>query len=393
MTIAKELKASFQRSSLIRQMFEKAAQLKAVHGPNQVLDFTLGNPNLPPPKEFDDALEQALADKRPGIHGYMPNDGYPDTRAAVAAAVSREHGVALKGPNVMMTCGAAGGLNVIFRTILDPGDEVITPVPYFVDYRFYVNNHQGKLVTVPTRSDFTLDTEAMARAITPRTKAVLINSPNNPTGQIYSRESLDALKQLLKDKGRELARTIYLISDEPYRKIVFDGAEVPSILTDYNESIVATSYSKDLSVPGERIGYIAVNPGATYYDDLMAGLNLANRTLGFINAPALMQRVVAQVAGQTVDVGAYARKRELICDILAEAGFDFVKPPGTFYVFPKSPLSDDLEFIDALQEELILAVPGVAFGAPGYFRLVFCVDDEVITQSRPGFLKVMEKVG
>jgi len=391
MTIAKELKASFERSSLIRQMFEKAAQLKAVHGPDKVLDFTLGNPNLPPPAAFDEALKQAAADRRPGIHGYMPNDGYPETRAAVAATVTRDHGVTLTGPDIIMSCGAAGGLNAVFRTLLDPGDEVLTPVPYFVDYRFYVNNHQGKLATVPTRPDFSLDLAAMARAVTPQTKAVLINSPNNPTGQIYSRESLAALGDLLREKSRELGRTIYLLSDEPYRKIVFDGAEVPSILTSYKESIVVTSYSKDLSIPGERIGYIAVNPGAACYVDIMAGLNLAIRTLGFVNAPALMQRVVARVAGQTVDVKAYARKRELICAILEEAGFDFVKPPGTFYVFPKSPLGDDVKFVQALQEELILGVPGVAFGAPGHFRLVFCVADEVIQKSREGFLRVMEK--
>ena len=290
-----------------------------------------------------------------------------------------------------MTCGAAGALNVILKTLLDPGDEVILTKPVFIDYGAYVDNHGGTTPIVDCRPDFMLDLEAIGSAINEKTKAMIINSPNNPSGQIYSEENLHGLAKLLEARSKALGRTIYLLSDEPYRKIVFDGHQVPSIFKAYAQSIIATSYSKDLSIPGERIGYAAVNPAAQYRKDIMAGMALATRILGFINAPALMQRVIAELQGISVDIGAYHRKRELLCQGLADAGYEFLKPPGTFYLFPKTPIEDDVAFVQELQKELILTVPGKGFLYPGYFRIAFCVDDDTIINSMPGFKRVMDR--
>ena len=391
MTIAKKIEESIKRSSWIRKMFEEGARLKAQHGADKVFDFSLGNPNLPPPETFRRVLKEVAEDERAGVHAYMPNTGLAETRRAVAAFLAKEQGAALSADDVVMTCGAAGALNVILKAVLDPGDEVITPAPFFVEYGFYADNHGGVLKTVPTHDDFTLDLAAIEAAVTEKTKVVLINSPNNPTGQVYSAESLAALGKILTEKGKAFGRTIYLVSDEPYRKIVFDGIEVPSIFSAYPESILVTSYSKDISIPGERLGFIAVSPEAGYKAELLGALALANRILGFVNAPALMQRVVARIQGETVDVSAYARKRDLLCDGLAECGYDFVRPPGAFYLFPRSPTADDVAFVQALQEELILVVPGSGFGGPGHFRISYCVEDDVIQGSMPGFAKVMEK--
>ena len=391
MSVAKHIETIMSKSSWIRKMFEEGARLKAIHGAENVYDFSLGNPNLEPPKRFKTILEELIRQDFPGCHGYMSNAGYPDVRKAVAEYIGKEQEVAMSAEDIIMTCGAAGGLNVIFKAITDPGDEILAPTPHFVEYGFYVSNHGGVLKTVATHPDFTLDIKAIEVAITPKTKAVLINSPNNPTGQIYSRESLETLGALLYRKGRELGRTLYLISDEPYRKIVYDNARVPSIFSAYAESILTTSYSKDISIPGERIGFIAVNPSAAYNDSLAAAMALTNRILGFVNAPALMQRVIARMQGTSVDISAYAVKRDLLCAGLAESGYKFVRPPGTFYVFPQTPIADDVEFVRELQKELILVVPGSGFGAPGHFRIAFCVSDDTITRSIPGFKRVMER--
>jgi aspartate aminotransferase len=289
------------------------------------------------------------------------------------------------------SCGAAGALNVILKAILDPGDEVITPIPYFVEYGFYVDNHGGGLTTVPSKADFNLDLEAIKAAITPKTKAILINSPNNPSGQVYSEESLKALGLLLENASRKANRTLYLISDEPYRKIVFDGIQVPSLFSVYPESIIATSYSKDLSIPGERIGFLAVNPQATYKKDLLAGMALANRILGYVNAPAFMQRAVGSLQGTSVDPAIYQAKRDLLCDGLSACGYEFIKPKGAFYLFPKTPIPDDVAFVQALQKELILTVPGRGFGSPGFFRIAFCVSDDTIKKAIPGFERVLKQ--
>lgn len=392
MTIAKKIEGFIEKSSWIRKMFEEGAKMKAEYGAENVFDFSLGNPNVPPPDAFAEALIAVAGENPEMIHGYMPNPGYPDVRAAVAKEVTKEQGVTVTADEMLMTCGAAGGLNVILKTILEPGDEIVVPAPYFVEYNFYADNHGGSIVPVKTHGDFTLDLTAIAAAITPKTKAVLINSPNNPTGQIYSRESLDALGQLMTEKSAALGRTLYLISDEPYRKIVYNGAEVPGIFQSYPNAMVTTSYSKDLSLAGERIGFVALNPAAEARAQLLSGMALANRILGFVNAPALMQRVVARIQGISVDIAEYARKRTLLCDGLADAGYTFTTPPGAFYLFPKAPIADDVEFVRMLQEERILAVPGSGFGGPGHFRLSFCTADATITGALPGFRNVMEKV-
>ena len=392
MTIAKNVEKIIAGSSWIRKMFEEGARLKAEHGSENVYDFSLGNPNLDPPDEFYKALKAEIEAKGSMRHGYMPNPGYPEVRRVVAEYLSKDYAVELTEADVVMTCGAAGALNVAFKTILDPGDEVITPAPFFVEYGAYVGNHGGVLKTVKTKPDFTLDIDAIGSAVTGKTKAVLINSPNNPTGQIYSEDSLKSLGAILGEKGRDFNRTIYLISDEPYRKIVYDGIQVPSFFNCYKESILASSYSKDLSIPGERIGFAAVHPEAGYRKEIAGGMTLANRILGFVNAPGLMQRIVGSIQGAVADVDAYARKRDLICSGLSECGYEFVQPPGAFYLFPKSPIPDDVEFVKLLQQELILAVPGSGFGGPGHFRLAFCVDDDTIVNAMPGFKKVIDQI-
>ena len=338
-----------EKSSWIRKMFEEGARLKAQHGAENVFDFSLGNPILAPPEKFDQVLLETVSSCGPGDHCYMAQAGYGEVCDQVAAYLAQEQDVAVTGREVLMTCGAAGALNVILKALLDPGDEVLTPAPCFVEYRFYADNHGGVLKTVPTQPDFSLDLEAIAAAIGKKTKAIIINSPNNPTGKIYPADSLTALGGLLREKSRQLGRTLYLISDEPYRKIVFDDTVVPSVFHCYEESIVACPYSKDLSIPGERIGFAAVNPKAVHKSDLMGAMALTNRILGFVNAPALMQRVVSQLQGLSVDMGEYARKRDLLCDGLADCGYRFIRPAGAFYLFPKSPVSDDVEFVRALQ--------------------------------------------
>jgi len=389
MTISKKVETMITQSSWIRKMFEEGARLKAAHGAANVFDFSLGNPNLPPPEKFNEVLRDTVDSCGLGDHCYMPNTGYPRVCKSVADYLTQEQQMPVTDREVIMTCGAAGALNVILKAILDPGDEVITPAPYFVEYKAYVDNHGGVLQTVPTRSDFSLDVDALAAAVTPKTKAVLINSPNNPTGQVYSEESLEALAGLMTEKSREFNRTIYLLADEPYRKIVYDGVQVPSIFAAYADSVIASSYSKDISIPGERLGYLAVNPRAAYREQLMAAAALTNRILGFVNAPALMQRVVSCMQGMSVDINLYKRKRDLLCDGLSQAGYRFTKPLGAFYLFPESPDPDDVKFVRELQEELILVVPGSGFGGPGHFRIAFCVSDETIVNAMPGFKRAI----
>ncbi|MDY6904478.1 MAG: pyridoxal phosphate-dependent aminotransferase [Thermodesulfobacteriota bacterium] len=390
MSIAESVSKSLAASSWIRKMFEEGARLKAEYGPENVFDFSLGNPNVPPPAAFKQALAETAADTAID-HSYMPNTGYPETRAAVAAQVSKEQAATLSASDIIMTCGAAGGLNVILKAILNPGEMVVTPAPFFVEYKFYALNHGGEFATAPVKADFDLDLDALDRAIGNTTRAVIINSPNNPTGAVYPKETLARLGILLSEKSAAFNRTIYLIADEPYRKIVYDNMDVPPVFAAYADSLIVTSYSKDLSLPGERIGFIAVNPAAQFKEDLLGAMAFANRVLGFVNAPALMQRVVAKTQGQQVDISEYARKRELICDILSDCGYAFTRPMGAFYLFPSSPTPDDVEFVRILQDERILAVPGSGFGGPGYFRLSFCVDDDTIKNAAGGFQTAMDK--
>jgi aspartate aminotransferase len=391
MTISHKIEAIMTKSSWIRKMFEEGAKLKANHGNDNVFDFSLGNPNLPPPDAFQSTLLSIIENMEIGGHGYMPNAGFPFVRKAVAKFLSEEHQQDITENEVLMTCGAAGAINVTLKAILNPGEELIVPAPFFVEYGFYADNHGGELKTVPTLPDFNLDLDAMEAAITEKTRAVLVNFPNNPTGQVYSEESLRALGALLKKKGEALGKTIYLLSDEPYRKIAFDDIKVPSVFDVYSESIILNSYSKDMSLPGERIGYIAIHPKATHKVQLAEGMTLANRILGFVSAPGLIQRVVGALQGVTVDMEAYNRKRNLLRDGLKKAGYEFVTPSGAFYFFPKSPIPDDIEFVKALQEERILAVPGTGFGGPGHFRIAFCVADDTIVNALPGFERVISK--
>lgn len=391
MSIATKIEGMIEKSSWIRKMFEEGARLKSIHGAENVFDFSLGNPNLQPPGEFKNIMKETALDTSAGSHAYMPNVGYPHVRKSVAEYLKSEQHTELSEDHVIMTCGAAGALNVIFKALLNPEDEIITPAPYFVEYNFYADNHGGILKTVSTNDDFTLDLDAIEQAISPKTKVILINSPNNPTGQIYSAESLKKLGELLTKKNAEFETTIYLVSDEPYRKIIYDNARVPGIFNCYDQSIVATSYSKDISIPGERIGFLAVNPNATYAPKLIEGMALANRILGFVNAPAMMQRIIAAVQGMSVDISLYQKNRDLLYDALVSFGYDITKPPGAFYLFPKSPIEDDVKFVQALQEELILTVPGSGFGGPGYFRIAYCVETGTIEKSLPAFERVIKK--
>ncbi len=391
MAVAKKMIQFMESSSWIRKMFEEGARLKAIHGNENVYDFSLGNPNVPPPPVVNERILEVIQKNVPGMHSYMPNAGLLETRTAVAQYLAQEHDFPLTADWIIATCGAAGALNIILKALLDSGDEVLVPAPYFVEYGFYADNHGGSLKVVPTKSDFTLDLQAIENAIGPETKVLLINSPNNPSGQIYSASSLQQLGAMLNRKGAELGRPVYLVSDEPYRKIVYDGVSVPCILKYYPHSIMATSYSKDLSLPGERIGFAAVNPAADQGKEIMGAMTLANRILGFVNAPALMQRAISSLQGVCVDVGAYARKRDMLVTALKSFGYELINPPGAFYLFPRSPLPDDVDFVKLLQEENILTVPGSGFGGPGYFRIAYCVADETIERSLPGFERAIKK--
>jgi aspartate aminotransferase len=393
MGISKKMNEFATASSWIRKMFEEGAKLKKQFGVENVFDFSLGNPDIAPPPQFDTVLRKIAANNAAGVHSYMPNGGYPFVREAVAGQISREQAMQVGADEILMTCGAAGALNVVLKAILNPDEEVIILAPFFVEYKFYIDNQGGRSVVVPTKGDFTLDLDAIQGAVTDKTKAIIINSPNNPTGQIYPEKDLQTLGILLSTCQEKFSSTIFLLSDEPYRKIIFDGHQVPSIFQSYRNSIVVSSYSKDLSLPGERIGYVAVHPEITEKNGLLAAMTLANRILGFVNAPALMQRVVAELQGVTVDTSIYARRRKTFCDILAAAGFDFTQPKGAFYIFPKAPIADDVQFVAHLQKYKILAVPGRGFGMPGYIRLAFCVDDDVIARSASAFKQAMDTLG
>lgn len=391
MVVAHKMVEFMARASWIRKMFEEGARLKALHGTDKVYDFSLGNPNVAPPDALHEKL-QALVQTPPNrVHAYMPNAGLLEAREALAGHLTREHGIAFQERHVILTCGAAGGLNVVMKALLDPGDEVLVPSPYFVEYGFYADNHGGRLKVVPSRDDFQLDLEALEAGIGLKTKLVLINSPNNPTGQIYDRSSLRQLGALLERKSAEIGRPIFLVSDEPYRKIVYDGVQVPSLFEPYRNSLVVTSYSKDLSVPGERIGYVAVHPQADDRSELLDAMTLANRILGFVNAPAMMQWLIKDLLDECVDIQIYQRKRDRLVAALTEMGYQCITPPGAFYLFPKAPIADDVAFVNLLQEERILTVPGSGFGGPGHFRIAYCVDDAVIEGALPGFQRAWQK--
>jgi aspartate aminotransferase len=391
MAISKKVKNALNSASWVRRMFEEGEQLKRVHGEENVYDFSLGNPNLEPPASLKKALK-ALADcPIPGMHRYMPNSGYSDTRKTIAEYLKEESGLPFDEKYVVMTVGAAGGLNVVLKAILDEGEEVIVPSPYFMEFKFYIENSGGEIRLVETNGDFSLNLPEIEKAIGVRTKAILINSPNNPTGVVYDQASLEKLGELLKKKSQELGKTLYLITDEAYRRIVFDQIQLPIAFRHYPHTIRVTSHSKDLSLPGERIGYIAVNPLCEEGDELTSAIVFANRILGFVNAPALMQRLVAPLQKNSVNVREYEEKRDFFYNSLITFGYEVVKPQGAFYLFPKAPIEDDVAFVKELQSKRILTVPGRGFGKPGYFRIAYAVDKRAIEAALPGFKEVAEK--
>ncbi len=389
--VTDEMERYLSGGAWIRKIFEQGLELKKRYGEDAVCDFSLGNPDLPPPAVVGECLaDLASQADRPFAFGYMPNPGYPEVRAALAEHLAREQRAPVAPDDLLLTCGAAGGINVFFRAVLTPGDEVLCPSPYFVEYGFYAGNHGGRLIPVPTRPDtFELDIAAMEAAITPRTRVVMINSPNNPTGQVYGEETLRELAAMLARKSAGAERPIYLLADEPYRFLTYDGVDVPPVLPLYPHAVIIGSFSKNLSLPGERIGYVVVSPDMPGRDRLVAGMVFANRILGFVNAPAVGQSLLLRALGQGVDRTIYERRRAAMAGVLSRSGYEFFMPRGAFYFFPKSPVPDELEFLARLAEERVLAVPGRGFGLPGYFRLAFCVDEAVINRSEAGFAKAI----
>jgi aspartate aminotransferase len=371
------------RASWIRKMFEEAAQVTLERGAEAVCDFTLGNPVMPPPAEFSTVLREAALDERSGMHRYMSNAGYPEVREAVAVHVEREHGQAMTAGHIVMCCGAAGGLNVVLKALLDPGDEVIAFGPYFPEYVFYVENHGGVLRIVESADDFQPHAARVEAALTPRTKAIIVNSPNNPTGVVYSDQSIRRLAEVLRRGEQRIGHPIYLLADDIYRRLVYDGVKCPSFLAAYRNTVIVNSFSKDLSIPGERIGYIAVSPTAADAANVAEACVTATRTLGFVNAPALAQRVVARCLDAKIDLSRYVRNRDVICAALRQGGFSVDTPGGAFYVFPRCPIADDIACCEALRKRGVFVVPGTGFGRPGHVRLAYCVSHETCLRAAP----------
>jgi len=388
--ISQKISQNMAAGSMIRKMFEEGTRLKALYGADKVYDFSIGNPDLEPPAEVLAAFQELAADPRPGLHAYMNNAGYLETRQVVADKLSKSSGLEVKAEAVCMTVGAAGALNVSLKALLDPGDEVIVLAPFFVEYLSYVQNHGGVPVVVNCdEKTFFPDPEKVAAALTPRTKALIINSPNNPTGVIYPIKVLEALDKVL----LSASQTVYVLSDEPYAGLTFDGQQTPDNLAHLTNCIVCNSWSKSLSLPGERIGYIGVSPRCEDYANLIQAIGFCNRVLGFVNAPAFLQRVIAKTIDARVDVNRYETRRNRMHEILAVAGFDVRRPDGGFYFFPKAPIADDAEFVAACAKHNVLVVPGKGFGFPGFFRLCFAVPDEMIERSAPAWLAIGKEFG
>jgi len=387
MGISKAISKSMRDSSWIRAMFEEGEKMKKIHGPENILDFTLGNPVMEPPARLKEELVRLVTSGDPGMHRYMTNSGYEDVRAEIAEFHSQRPGLPFTRDHIVMTVGSAGGMNVALKSLLDPGNEVIVLTPFFVEFKFYIENHGGVMKLVPTTEDFHLDVAKIDAAITRKTKAIIINSPNNPTGVVYSEKELQDLAAVLR-RRREKGQRIFLLSDEAYRKILYDGVVLPDVFNIYEDTISVTSHSKDLALPGERIGYITASPRITNLKPLMDAMIFSNRILGFINAPPLMQRLVSRFQKNSVDIHDYQKKRDALYNILVEAGLSVVKPMGAFYIFPRSPIPDDIAFVRELQKHHILAVPGVGFGTPGHFRLAYCIPMDVIERSRKHFLEL-----
>lgn len=389
--IAKKMVSYVEGSSVTRAMFEEGKKMALKYGAENVYDFSLGNPSVEPPKAVQDAIIQILQEEKPGfVHGYMNNSGYEEVREKIAQSLNQRFGTKFSQKNIIMTVGAAGGLNVALKTLLDPGDEVIAFAPYFGEYNNYVANFDGSMVVIPPNiPTFQLNLTAFAEKITPKTKAVIINNPNNPTGVVYSEETIRSMAAILEQKQQEYGTAIYLIADEPYRELVYDGVKVPYLTKYYANTIVGYSYSKSLSLPGERIGYLVVPDEVDDFENVLAAANVANRILGFVNAPSLMQLAVSRCLDATTDVAAYDANRRLLYDALTEYGFECAKPEGAFYLWVKA-MEEDKAFVARAKEYNILVVPGSAFMCPGYVRIAYCVDKAMIERSLPAFRKLAE---
>ncbi len=392
--IAEKMKNMVANSSAIRAMFEEGTRLAKIYGADNVFDFSLGNPNVAAPEAVKRAIIELLEENDPVVlHGYTnSNSGYADVRETVAKSLNERFGTKFEGKNIVMSVGAAGGLNVILKTLINPGDEVIAFAPYFGEYRSYTNNYDGVLVEIsPNTADFQPKLDEFEQKITPRTKAVIVNTPNNPTGVVYSEETIKKLASIMESKQREYGTDIYLISDEPYRELIYDGAEVPYLTKYYDNTIVGYSYSKSLSLPGERIGYLVIPDEVKDSEDVQAAANVATRILGFVNAPTLQQKVVARCINEKTDITFYDRNRETLYNGLRQCGFECIKPEGAFYLFVKSPVADEKEFCVAAKKYNLLLVPGSSFACPGYVRLAYCVAYETIVNSLPKFKELAQE--
>ena len=393
--ISEKMKGFVQGSSVIRAMFEEGKKLAAIYGEDKVFDFSLGNPNVPAPAQVNQAIKDIVNEELSVmVHGYMSNSGYEDVRAVIADSLNRRFDTRFRQENIVMTVGAAGGLNVILKSLLNPEDEVIVFAPFFGEYRAYVGNYDGKLLVVPADTkDFQLNLKAFETMITSKTKAVIINNPHNPTGVVYSEQTIKNLAEIMNQKQKEYGTEIFLISDEPYRELVYDGVEAVYLPKYYDNTIVAYSYSKSLSLPGERIGYLVIPDEAVDSEEIQSAANVATRILGFVNAPSLMQRVIGRCvkAGITTDIAPYDRNRKLFYDNLKRMGFECVRPEGAFYLFVKTPTKDEMEFVNAAKKYNVLLVPGSAFQCPGYVRISYCVSEDTIRNSLPEFEKLAEE--
>lgn len=392
--IAEKMKGMVANSSAIRAMFEEGNRLAEIYGAENVYDFSLGNPNVPAPQAVKQAMIELLDESDPVVlHGYTnSNSGYADVRQTVAESVNERFGTAFTGENIVMTVGAAGGLNVIFKTLLNPGDEVIAFAPYFGEYRSYTNNYDGVLVEIsPNTENFQPKLEEFEEKITPKTKIVIVNTPNNPTGVVYSEETIRKMTEIMEAKQKEYGTDIYLVSDEPYRELAYDGVEVPYLTKYYNNTIIGYSYSKSLSLPGERIGYLVIPDEVADSDDVKSAANVATRILGFVNAPTLQQKVVAKCINEKTDLTFYNRNRETLYNGLIDCGFECIKPQGAFYLFVKSPVENEKAFCEEAKKLHILMVPGSSFACPGYVRLAYCVSHETIVNSLPKFKELAKE--
>lgn len=393
--ISEKMKGLVNNNSVIRQMFEEGKIMAEKYGKENVYDFSLGNPNVPAPERVREAVAKLLESEDPVIiHGYMNNAGYPEVREKIAASINKRFGTSFDENNIMMTVGAAAGLNCALKAILNPGDEVLTFAPYFVEYKNYVANYDAELRAIdPDTSTFMPDVEALERSITSRTRALIINTPNNPTGVIYSEETIKKIAEVLEKKQKELGIEIFLISDEPYRELVYNGDEVLYVTKYYDHTIVCYSFSKTLSLPGERIGYLVVPTEADPSGELFTAITIANRVIGCVNAPSLFQKVVAECLDEKADIDFYKANRDILYKGLTEAGFTCIEPQGAFYLFMKSPVSDEKEFVAEAKKEHILIVPGSSFAGPGYVRISYCVARDTIVNSLPGFKRLAEHYG